>query len=162
MTAVLKTLLDAWALRSPRERTMLLLMGLAIFLVVAWYGVIQPLGHAVEASQRRARDAAGLLAQVDAVSHGGFSPGAAAAEARQPLAAVLDASAQAAGVTIDRRREETDGRLTVWLTSVEPTVMMSWLTALAQAHGVAVTDVTASRLDGGLLEAQITLERPAG
>ncbi|MBI1406999.1 MAG: type II secretion system protein M [Caulobacter sp.] len=163
MTAFLNSLTEAWAARSPRERTMLMIMGLILLLVLGWYGVAQPLSRGVTASEQRARRAAAMLSDLEAAARvGGISPGAAAAGARQPLTAVVDATAQAAGVTVDRRREETDGRLTVWLTGVSPTVMMTWLTALAQAHGVAVTDITASRLDNGLIEAQITLERPAG
>ncbi|MBX3479204.1 MAG: type II secretion system protein M [Caulobacter sp.] len=163
MTAFLDSLRTAWTARSPRERIMLTGLGLIIALVVGWYGMVQPLAHGVAASEQRARRAAAMLADLEAAARaGGASPGAVAAEARQPLTAVVAATAQAAGVTVDRRREEPDGRLTVWLTGVSPTVMMTWLTALAQAHGVAVSDITASRLDNGLIEAQITLERPAG
>lgn len=161
MTAVLNSLSEAWAARSQRERTMLMVMGLIILLVAGWYGVVQPLSRGLAASEQRARRAAAMLSDLEAAARTG-GIGVAAAEARQPLAAVVDATAQAASVTVDRRREEPDGRLTVWLTGVSPTVMMTWLTALAQAHGVAVTDITASRLDNGLIEAQITLERPAG
>jgi general secretion pathway protein M len=159
MNGLVERAADAWSQRSSREQVMLAVMGLLLIVVLGWFGVVQPLGRAVDASRDKAAEASARLAGIEAIGRAG-GPGLTAA-ASQPLGAIVDATAQAAAVTIDRRREEPDGRLTVWLTSVEPGVMMGWLTSLAQAHGVAVTDVTASRLDGGLLEAQITLEQPA-
>ena len=159
MNGLLERGVDAWRQRSPREQVMLAVMAIALIAVLGWFGVVEPLGRAVESSRDKAAQAGARLAGIEAIGRAA-GPGLTAGSS-EPLAAIVDASAQAAAVTIDRRREEPDGRLTVWLTSVEPGVMMGWLTSLAQAHGVAVTDVTASRLDGGLLEAQITLEQPA-
>jgi general secretion pathway protein M len=162
MNALLTRLRDQWAARSQREQLMLAAMAAVLILIGGWYGVAVPLGKAAEASEQSARIAAGRLAQLEtAARSGNVSPGALAAEARQPLQGVVDAAAQASGVTIDRRREEEDGRLTVWVAGLDPATLMTWLTTLARVHGVAVTEVTASRIEGGLLEAQITLARPA-
>jgi len=162
MTAVLARLRQQWVARSPREQLMLAVMAAILLLVGGWYGVLQPLDQAAAASEQRVRIAAGRLAALEAAARAGTaSPGALAAEARRPLQAVVAAAAQASGVTIDRHREEPDGRLTVWIAGMEPSLMMTWLSSLARVHGIAVTDVTASRIEGGLLEAQITLARPA-
>ncbi|MDB5471675.1 MAG: hypothetical protein JWR84_3235 [Caulobacter sp.] len=151
------SLRSAWEARSRREQVMLAVMGLAILLVVGWFAVLQPLNGAVKGSETRLSKAADRFAQLDAAARTGGLP----VTTGQPLQTVVEASAAAAGLTVDRRREETDGRLTVWLTGADPGLMMTWLTSLARAQGVAVSEMTASRTDGGLLEAQITLERPA-
>lgn len=147
----------AWEARSRREQVMLGVMALAILLVVGWYGVLAPLNGAVQGSEARLAKAADRFAQLDAAARTGGLP----VTSGQPLQTVVEASATAAGLTIDRRREEADGRLTVWLTGADPGLMMSWLTSLARGQGVAVSEMTASRTDGGALEAQITLARPA-
>jgi general secretion pathway protein M len=148
---------SAWAARSRREQIMLAVMGAALVLVLGWFAVLQPLNGAVKASEARLGKAGDRFAQLDAAAKAGGLP----LTTDQPLNAVVDTSAAAAGLTIDRRREEADGRLTVWLTGADSGLMMTWLTALARGQGIAVTEMTASRADGGLLEAQITLGRTA-
>lgn len=148
---------NAWEGRSRRERVMLAVMASALVLVLGWFAVLQPLNGAVKASEARLRKAAERFAQLDAAARAGGLP----ITSGQPLNAVVETSAAAAGLTIDRRREEADGRLTVWLTSADSGLMMTWLTGLARAQGVGVTEMTASRTDGGLLEAQVTLGRTA-
>lgn len=148
----------AWDARSHREQIMLAIMALAILLFVGWYAVLVPLNGAVDASETRLTKAGEQFAQLDAAARSGGLP----VTSGQPLQAVVDASAAAAGLTIERRREEADGRLTVWLAGADPGLMMGWLTSLARAQGIAVSEMTASRTDGGLLEVQITLGRPAG
>jgi general secretion pathway protein M len=146
---------SAWDARSRREQIMLGVMAAVVVLVFGWFAVLAPLNGAVAGSETRLRKAADRFAQLDAAAKAGGLP----VTSGQPLNAVVDASAQAAGLTIDRRREEADGRLTVWLTGADPGLMMTWLTSLARAQGIAVSEMTASRTDGGLLEAQITLGR---
>lgn len=147
----------AWEARSRREQIMLAAMGLALLLVVGWFAVLVPLSSAVKGSEARLRKAADRFAQLDGAARTGGLP----VTSGQPLQTVVESSAAAAGLTIDRRREEADGRLTIWLTGADPGLMMGWLTSLARAQGVAVSEMTASRTDGGLLEAQITLGRTA-
>ncbi|WGM37652.1 type II secretion system protein GspM [Caulobacter sp. NIBR1757] len=147
----------AWQARSRREQIMLAAMGLALLIVFGWFAVLAPLNGAVKGSEVRLRKAGDRFAQLDAAARSGGLP----VTSGQPLSAVVDASAAAAGLTIDRRREEADGRLTVWLNGADPGLLMTWLTGLARAQGVAVSDMTASRIDGGLLEVQVTLGRAA-
>lgn len=147
----------AWEARTRRERIMLAVMVLAILLVIGWYGVMVPLNSAVDASKTRLAKASEQFARLDAAARAGGLP----FTSGQPLQAIVDASASAAGLSIARRREEADGRLTVWLTGADPGLMMGWLTSLARGQGIAVSEMTASRNEGGLLEAQITLVRPA-
>ena len=152
---MIASLRAAWEARSRREQVMLAVMGLALLLVVGWFAVLVPLNGAVKGSEARLRKAGERFAQLDAAARTGGLP----VTAGQPLQTVVEASATAAGLTLDRRREEADGRLTVWLSGADPGLVMGWLTSLARAQGVAVSEMTASRTDGGLLEAQITLGR---
>lgn len=147
----------AWEARSRREQIMLAVMALAVLLVVGWYAVLVPLNGAVKASETRLAKAGGQFARLDAAARSGGLP----VDSDQPLQAIVDVSASAAGLTIERRREEADGQLTVWLTDADPGLMMGWLTSMARAQGIAVSGMTASETHGGMLDAQITLGRPA-
>ncbi len=145
-----------WLGRSDRER--LMLGGLAVVLaaLVAWYGVVTPLRRAADVmADRRARAEAGLALAKAALGPGGRRPAAAAG----PLAATVDASAAAAGIAIERRREDADGRLTVWIASIEPQVLMQWLVTLRDGHGVTVAALSAAKTDRASLEVEIAFSR---
>jgi type II secretory pathway component PulM len=127
-------------------------LGLVLAVLLIWYGVLTPLRWAAgEAAERRARAVAGLaLTQDMARESAGGRP-----KPARSLAAVVDASAAAAGVVIDRRREEADGRLTIWIGAVDPKTLMQWIVILRRGHGVAVTALTATRADAASLEVEI-------
>lgn len=143
-----------WNGRTARERIMLAILAAVLALAVGWYGVIAPLGAWAGAAETRRAEAAHALARAEAA--------AAALAARKPaapgaLARAVDASAQAAGVAIARRREDADGRLTVWIDGVEPRLLMQWLMLLRQGHGVGVAAMTASKGEAGL-QVQVSLQ----
>ncbi len=161
MNDLIQSLRGRWAGWSPRERVLVAVMAVAVLAVGGWYGLVAPLRGWSEAAETRADRAAARLAELEAARQAGSLPGVAAAGARKPLGALLDETAGPAGLVIDRRREEAGGAITVWLQGVEAPVMMGWLTTLARGQGVSVAELTASRTEGGLLDAQITLARAA-
>lgn len=141
-----------WFERSGRERWMLAGLGLVLTLLLIWYGVLTPLRWAVgEAADRRARAVAGLALTQDMTR---ASVGGRAGPARS-LAEVVDGSAAATGIVIDRRRQDADGRLTIWVDAVDPKTLMQWIVILRRAHGVAVTALTATKADAANLEVEI-------
>lgn len=143
-----------WFERSGRERLMLEGLGLVLALLLTWYGILTPLRWAAgEAADRRARAVAGLaLTQNMAPASVGGRPGAA-----RSLTQVVDSSAAATGVVIDRRRQDADGHLTIWIDSVDPKTLMQWIVILRRAHGVAVTGLTATKADAASLQIEIAL-----
>ncbi|MFA7261707.1 MAG: type II secretion system protein GspM [Caulobacter sp.] len=141
-----------WFERSGRERWMLAGLGLVLALLLIWYGMLTPLRWAAgEAADRRARAVAGLAMTQDMVRESaGRRPGPA-----RSLAEVVDLTAAATGVEINRRRQDADGRLTIWIDAVDPKTLMQWIVILRRAHGVAVTALTATKADAANLEVEI-------
>ena len=154
---LLRTARNAWALRTPRER--LMLQGLAVVLggVLFWYGLLTPLDAARDWARAERQAAAADLAAVTALARGGAVR--AAPSSGRGLAGVVDVAAAASGIVIDRRREEADGRLTVWITAVQPQILMQWIIGLRTAHGVSVVGMSASKLDAGSLTVEVSFEQ---
>ncbi|MBI2249275.1 MAG: type II secretion system protein M, partial [Brevundimonas diminuta] len=107
------------------------------------------------AADRRARAATALAMTEDLVrQNAGARPGS-----NRSLSELVDATATAAGVAIDRRREDAGGRLTVWVGAVEPASLMQWILALRKTHGVAVTAFAATKADAASLGVEISFAR---
>ena len=68
-------------------------------------------------------------------------------------------AAAASGIVIERRREEGDGRLTVWITAVQPRILMQWISGLRTGHGVSVVGMSAAKADASSLTVEVTFER---
>lgn len=142
-----------WLGRSVRERWMLAALGVVLAGVFGWYGVLTPLRWGADAAaDRRARAAAALALTADFERAGGERR----APASGSLAAIVDASAAAAGVTIDRRREDAGGRLTVWIGAIDPKTLMQWIVNLRRGHAVGVVAMQATKVDGAALEVEIS------
>jgi general secretion pathway protein M len=147
-----------WGVRSPRERWML--GGLAVVLtgVVGWYGVVAPAGTLADWASARRTEAASDLAMVETAARAPAGPVAAPA-AGKSLAAVVTDAAGPAGVQVERHREDAGGRVTVWVSAVEPRVLMQWITALRTGQGVAVVGMTATKADAAALEVEVSFAR---
>ena len=142
-----------WLSRSDRERVLVAVMLAAVLGVVGWYGVVTPLRDAAEASQDRVETAASRLASLRTMA--GASAPRAGRSSGAPQA-LVEASAAKAGVLIARRRQDATGQFTIWVSAIDARILLPWVAALEREGGVTVADFTASRLDGGVVEAEIT------
>lgn len=142
-----------WMSRSDRERVLLAVMLAAVLGVVGWYGIISPLRSAAEDSQTRVETAARKLASLKAAARVNASQPARTAAAPQVL---VEASAVKAGVPIARRRQDANGQFTIWIEAIDARILLPWVAAVEREGGFTVADLTASRLDGGVVEAEIT------
>lgn len=158
------TILDrvqAWWLgRSDRERLLLGGLGIVLAALIGWYGIVTPLGRAAALVDAQRQEAESGLALAKAAA--GRSAGRPSAGSSRSLAAIVDASAAAVGIAIERRREDADGSLTVWIPSVQPGLLMQWILALRTGQGVAVSALVVSRADASSLEVEIALSRKPG
>lgn len=154
---VLQTARDVWAQRTSRERLMLQGLGIVLGGLLLWYGVLMPLSTARDWARAERQAAAADLAAINALARTG------AARATEPggrgLAGVVDVAAAASGIVIERRREEGDGRLTVWITAVQPRILMQWISGLRTAHGVSVVGLSADKADASSLTVEVSFER---
>lgn len=151
---LLQTARDFWSLRTPRERLLLQGLGIVLAGLLLWFGVLTPLNAASGWARAERQAAAADLAAVNALARGGATPAAG-----RGLAGVVDVAAAASGIVIERRREEGDGRLTVWLTAVQPRILMQWISGLRTGHGVSVVGMSVAKADASSLTAEVTFER---
>jgi general secretion pathway protein M len=157
MTA-LQAARDFWAQRTGRERVMLQGLGVILGGVLLWFGVLSPLNAAKDWARAERQGAAADLAAVNALTRTGTSRGVTQASGRG-LAGVVDVAAAAAGIVIERRREEADGRLTVWITAVQPRILMQWISGLRTGHGVSVVAMSAAKADASSLTVEVSFEQ---
>lgn len=150
-------IIESWNARTPRERIMLAVMAVAVLGVAGFYGVAMPLKRAGEAARERLVEARGLSVALAAASTGAAPR---KADAR-PVAAIVETSATGVGVPIARKRQEGDGAFTIWITAIDARVLLPWTASLERESGLDVAGFTASRLDNGLVEAEVTFARVA-
>lgn len=148
---------SAWHARQPRERVMLAAMGVAITAFLYWYGGVVPLRQLAGSAQAYYdREAASLVAV-----RGNLAAIRAAREsvpeppAGDGYAAVILATAQAAGVSISRQRVRGDDGLAVGIDAVDAPALFAWLDALRITHGIAPDTLDAGRR-GGRLHAEVS------
>lgn len=149
--------LQAWDSRTPRERVLLAVMAAAIVAVVGFYGVIQPLKQGAEDAHKRVATA---RQQADALAVASRQAAPRAADNR-PVGAIVEASAASLGAPIARKRQEADGAFTIWITAADARALLTWIAGLERQSGLSVVGVTTSRLDNGLVEAEVTFGRVA-
>ncbi|ATC33436.1 type II secretion system protein M [Caulobacter vibrioides] len=147
-----------WSARTGREQVLLAVMTAALVGVLGWYGVVTPLMAASDAAQARVEKASiqwGALRGLAAGANRSTASGGATPQA------VVEAAASKVGLPIARHRQDANGRFTIWIAAIDSKILLPWTASLEREGGVKVTDFTASRLDNGLLEAEITFARAA-
>lgn len=155
MNGLGQTMVDWWASRTPRERGLLSIMTAMLVVIIGWYGVASPLARLAEDARAR----------LEHVNQQQALLAAAAMSAPQRVAtqesaqAIVEASAAKAGITIARRRQDAQGRFTVWVTAIDARQLLPWTVGLERSGSITVVEFTASRLDGGLIEAEITFAK---
>lgn len=147
-----------WMSRTDRERALLAIMSAAVLGVAGWYGVVSPIREAAATSLDRVETAARRLASLKAMARVSAPQLGRSAAAPQAL---VEASAAKAGMPIARRRQDANGRFTIWITAIDARTLLPWVAAVEREGGVTVADFTASRLDGGVIEAEITFAEVA-
>ncbi len=153
----MSALLQAWDSRTPRERVLLAVMAVAVVAVVGFYGVIMPLKHGVEDARERVVVA---RQQADALAMASRQSAPRAADGR-PVSAIVEASPASLGAPIARKRQEADGAFTIWITAADARALLTWIAGLERSSGLSVVGVTTSRLDNGLVEAEVTFGKGA-
>jgi len=151
--------LSLWHARSRREQILLLALTVCVAMVAAWYGVASPLRRAAGSAEAHHARAAQAATDVEAaVAEIAGSKGLATLPADGFEEAVL-ASAAASGLTLDRNRMENAREITIWANAAEPAALFNWIETLQQAHGVVVTNLTATRNEDGALQVEARLAR---
>lgn len=159
MTAAL---LNWWNERSPREQRMLAVMIAVLVAVVAWLGVVRPIGLARDAAEARHARAVVALGKVRELG-GRFD----ALRARpqpaidEPLVVFLGRSASEAGLPVERLEAEGSDRAVLTIMAVRPPAVFGWIQRVEVRHGLIVERLSATRNLDTTIAVQATFRRPA-
>lgn len=145
-----------WSAREPRERTLLLGVGVLVCAFALFQFLVLPLGH-YRASARDQHEAAlAMLQEVEAGARTVQALRAAAGERSDaPARTVVSATATELGLPIARLQPLENAELDVWLDDVAAPLLYAWVGRL-QDRGIPVTRAVIQKSDGSTVTAQIT------
>ena len=151
---------NAWYIGlTPRERTLVSVAGALVALVVLVYGIILPIGNALDEAairHRAATERAGrIVAQLDMLR--GAPPPRAAALAG-PVEQVAAASAQDAGFVVQSNQRRGSDMAVIVIPTAQPPAALAWLDALA-GQGLAVEQLAMTPAPDGSVSVNVTLRR---
>lgn len=151
-------MIDWWNGRSRREQALLALMGFLAAGVLLWFGGLQPL-HAAQAGaeQRLARalaDEAALRSATQTLR--ALEAGGPPAVRQGDLQAAIEATALAAGLTLERAQASAEGVQAV--ASGPAQAIGPWLMAMEQNQSSRVRHLTLLKAEGGQVQADVTFE----
>lgn len=133
-----ETIVQWWAGRSQRERTLILAMLALALPVLAWLLVLRPIELALETARDEHWAATTRLIQVR--SDAGLLKSA-AVSANETAQAIAARSASAAGFVPSRLDPTPDGKAMLSLPSAKPAALARWLNALDR-EGVFVETIS--------------------
>lgn len=150
MNPHIQTMIAWWDGRTRREQILVGAMLALILGLILWYGVIAPI-HAWKADAEDRRLAASTdlaLVEADLARLNADASGAPVGSG-EPIEPLLNRTAEAVSLVIDRQQAEADGAQTVWLTGAAPTALFSWIADLETTHGVTVSNITVLKSAAG-------------
>jgi len=155
MNRLLPTMGDWWTSRTSRERWLLSILAAILAVIVGCYGVVLPLSRLAADGRARLE----RVGQQQALLAVAASSAPKRVKTQESVQAQVEASAEKAGIAIARRRQDAQGNFTIWVAAIDARQLLPWTVALDRGGNVAVVEFTASRLDGGLVEAEITFAK---
>lgn len=144
---------------TARERTLVGVAGLLVALIVLVYGIVLPLGHALDAAavrHRLATERAGRIAAgLDALKR---APARQMATLAGPVEQVAGASAQAAGFIVQSSQKQGADRVMLTIPTARPSAALAWLDGMS-GQGLAVEQLTMTPSPDGSVSVNVTLRR---
>ncbi|NLR72420.1 type II secretion system protein M [Novosphingobium sp. ERN07] len=152
--------LSAWFIGlTGRERWLVGVAGGLTALIVLVYGIVLPLGHALDDAALRHREAterAGrIVAGLEALKR---APVVKAAALAGPVEQVAQGSAQAAGFVVQSSQRQGSDMVVLIIPTARPSATLSWLDGLA-AQGLVVEQLTMTPAPDGTVSVNVTLRR---
>lgn len=146
-----------WTSRSPREQTLLAVMAALAAVVLLWFAVLAPLLAAQASAERHLLQARADEAVVRAAAAEieRLSQAAPAPTRSGTLEAVLNSTAQTAGLTVVRVEPAPEGLQAVVTGPAQ--ALTPWLLHLQQDQGAQVRHLTLLKGEANQLQADMTL-----
>ncbi|MBK1691695.1 general secretion pathway protein GspM [Ectothiorhodospira mobilis] len=159
-----------WNELAPRDRRVLRLGGIALALILLWWGLWLPLTDRVARSQQSVAELRADLAWMQAAaqvvrSARGQEEPPPVHRGERSLLGGVDATAREAGLggSLRRVQPEGEGRVRVWMDDAPFDDIVQWLDRLQRRHGVRVSGLVVDRqAREGRVNARIVLEGPGG
>ncbi|MFN3425590.1 MAG: type II secretion system protein GspM [Novosphingobium meiothermophilum] len=152
--------ISAWFLGlTARERMLVSLAAALAGVILLVYGLVLPLGHALDEAavrHRLATEQAGRMATGLALLK--RAPAAAAPTLAGPVDQAANAAAQEAGFVVQSSQRQGDDAAVLVIPSARPAAALVWLDGLA-AKGLAVDQVTMTPAPDGSVAINLTLRR---
>lgn len=149
-------MMQLWSDRQPRERTLLLGVGVLVCAFALFQFLLLPLVQ-YRASARDQHEAA--LAMLQEVEDGARTVQALRASAGErsdvPARTVVATTAAELGLAVTRFQPLENSELDVWLDDVASPLLYAWIGRLHE-RGIPVTRATIQKNDGATVSAQIT------
>lgn len=151
---------NAWYIGlTGRERALVSVAGALVALVVALYGIILPIGTALDDAavrHRLATERAGRIeAQIAALKS---APRARVAALAGPVEQVAGASAQEAGFVVQSNQRRGSDMAVIVIPTARPSAALAWIDGLS-AQGLAVEQLTITPAPDGTVAVNVTLRR---
>lgn len=151
---------SAWYIGlTGRERMLVSVAGGLMALIVLVYGIILPVGSALDEAavrHRLATERAGrIAAQIDALKS---APRAKAAALAGPIEQVAGASAQEAGFTVQSNQRRGEDAAVIVIPAARPSAALAWIDGLP-AQGLAVEQLTMTPAPDGSVSVNLTVRR---
>ncbi len=154
---------SAWFIGlTGRERWLVGVAGGLTALIVLVYGIILPLGTALDEAALRHREvtmrAGRIIAGLEALKR---APAAKAAALAGPVEQVAGASAQAAGFVVQSSQRQGSDMVVLTIPTARATAALAWLDGLG-GQGLAVEQLTMTPAPDGTISVNVTLRRVSG
>lgn len=151
---------SAWYIGlTERERMLVSVAGALIALVVLVYGIVLPVGTALDEAAVRHREVterAGRIAgQIEMLK---AAPAPRAAALAGPVEQVAGASAQEAGFVVQSNQRRGSDMTVIVIPTARPSAALAWLDTLA-GQGLAVEQLTMTPAPDGTVSINVTLRR---
>ena len=152
-----------WRLRSLREQRLLLVMTALFAVVIAWGGVVRPLGDRL--ADARARHERGVLAVAGAREQAALIAAMQRSMAPPQGLAVgdlVERAATEAGFTAAAVTPEGPTRATVTIGAVRAQAFFGWVAELQRRYGLIVDRMSARTNSDATLAIELSVRRRAG
>jgi general secretion pathway protein M len=151
---------SAWYIGlTTRERTLVSVAGVLMALVVLVYGIILPVGDALDDAALRHRLATERAGRITAQLSGLKSAARAnAAAPAGPVEQLVGASAQEAGFVIQSNQQRGADATVIVIPAARPSAALAWIDGLS-AQGLAVEQLTMTPAPDGTVSINLTVRR---
>ena len=144
-----------WQNRTPREQRLLVLLAVIAAPVLLWLAVFRPIATARDGSEERYRAAVTDLAATERYAAQIRRLGGGVYGAAPPPAAIIESSANAAGLAVSAFEEVGNGSARITIEAARPQALFGW-TRQVEANGFAVTSLSTRANEDRTLSASIT------